>query len=315
MAMKLARLAGPQPPATTDCLDRTRGDGQQILADGRRVAFRTFGSPDGHPLIALHGTPGSRLKFEVAEPAARSCGLRIIAPDRWGYGCTDAHPAPSLAAYADDIAEFADALGLGRFAVMGVSGGGPYASAVASRLADRVTALAMAAPVGPIAGEDDPEISAFHRFCFGSLAKTPLAVGAVFSVFRAVLRVSPAVGMRLAMLRIAACDRRILSDASVSGRLGQTFVEGLRPGVSGPVIDLRLFGADWGLALDQTKAPARLWLGSADQNVPRSAARRLASRLPGCELVEIDGAGHLWIAGNYATVLGWIAKAARAHGD
>lgn len=310
MTWQQARVSVSDRMPSADGLDLSRGDGLHVLADGRRLAYREFGDPNGHPLIALHGTPGSRLKFEVAEPAARARRLRVIAPDRWGYGATDAHPEPSLARYADDITQLADGLGLDRFAVLGVSGGGPYASAVAAELGKRVSALAMAAPVGPIAGEDDREISAFHRLCFGALAQTPMAVGAVFSAFRAVLGVSPAIGMRLAMLRIAAADQQVLRQPSVSGRLGQTFIEGLRPGVTGPIIDLGLFGARWDVQLETIVTPARLWLGTTDQNVPRSAARRLAARVPGCDLVEIDGAGHLWIAGNYGTALGWVADVA-----
>ncbi|MGE3916280.1 MAG: alpha/beta fold hydrolase [Hyphomicrobiaceae bacterium] len=280
------------------------------LRDGRSVTIRDLGARDGVPLVALHGTPGSRVKFVTADAVARRHGIRLIAPDRWGYGGTSPHPRPSLTAYADDMAEVADLLGIGRFAIFGVSGGGPYAAAVASVLGDRITALALAAPVGPIAGEDDAEITPFHRFCFGPIARRPATVGAVFHAFRAMLDVSPVIGMRMAMLRIAAVDRRVLGRRDVARHLSQTFVEGLRPGVAGPVVDMQLFGTPWDVDLARCAAPARLWLGSADRNVPCSAARRLATRLPGCELVEIAGEGHLWIADNYDAVLEWVAGVA-----
>jgi pimeloyl-ACP methyl ester carboxylesterase len=284
------------------------GDGLVSIGGGRSFSYRAFGDEAGMPLFALHGTPGSRLKFVVAHPVARAVGLRVIAPDRWGYGATERHPRPSLKAFAEDMAAFADALGIGRFAIMGVSGGGPFAAAVASEMPDRVSALALAAPVGPIAGEADTEITPFHRLCFGPLAQTPAAVGALFHAFRAVLDVSPDIGMRMAMMRIAAADRRVLRQRDVAARLGETFVEGLRPGVAGPITDLGIFGAPWDVDLARAKVPARLWIGSKDQNVPRSAARRLAMRLPDCELTELGGQGHLWIATNYDVVLGWIAQ-------
>lgn len=290
-------------------LNRDAGDGSVQIADGRRLAFRIFGDPAGAPVLALHGTPGSRLKFVVADPIARNAGLCVIAPDRWGYGSTEPHPRPSLKAFAADIAEFADALGVGQFAVIGVSGGGPFAAAVASEMPDRVRALALVAPVGPIAGEADVEIMPFHRFCFGALARTPAAVGAVFYAFRAALGVSPAFGMRVATVRVPAADRRVLSQREVSDRLGHTFVEGLRPGVAGPITDLGIFSTRWDIDLAHARMPARLWIGSVDENVPRSAARRLAERLPACEVIELTDEGHLWIANNYDVVLGWIARA------
>jgi pimeloyl-ACP methyl ester carboxylesterase len=276
------------------------------LPDGRRVAYRELGATGGRPLIALHGTPGSRLKFLAAHETAVDLGLRVIAPDRWGYGATDPHPAPSLAAFAADMGQLADALGLGRFSVLGVSGGGPYAVATAALHSTRVSALALAAPVGPIRGEVDAQISAFHRLCFGAFARRHAAVGALFGGFRRVLAVSPGLGMRLAMVRVARADREVLGRGDIAIRLAHTFIEGLRPGVQGPIIDMSLFGDVWDIDPGAAAAPAKLWLGTSDQNIPRSAARRLADRLPRCDLTEVPGAGHLWIAENYATVLGWI---------
>ena len=278
------------------------------LGDGRCVAYRAFGAAHGPAVIALHGTPGSSLKFMATDAAARDLGLRVIAPDRWGYGATDAHPAPSLKAFAADMADMADRLEIDRFAILGVSGGGPYAAAIAAELGRRVTALALAAPVGPIAGEPDADISTFHRFCFGRLARSPRAVGGVFRIFRSALAISPDAGMRLAMLRISPSDRHALGRGETRLRLGRTFSDGLTPGVLGPVVDMRLFGAPWGLDLASAQPPARIWIGDQDQNVPQSAARRLARRLGACELVVLPGAGHLWIADNYPVVLRWIAQ-------
>lgn len=292
-------------------LHADRGDATCLLPDGRQIAYRTFGAGDGYPLLALHGTPGSRLKFQVADAAARRAGVRVIAPDRWGYGGTHRHAQPTLRSYAGDVVWLADSLGYERFAVLGVSGGGPFAVAVASAFPRRVTALALAAPVGPIAGEDDTEISAFHRFCFGALARSPGSVGVVFGFFRSVLGVSAGLGMRMAMARVSSADREVFRQPEVARRLGETFTEGLRPGVVGPITDMSLFGAPWDIDISRVEAPTRLWLGTVDRNVPLSAARRLAARLSACDLVEIEGAGHLWIANNYATVIDWVASAAK----
>ncbi len=299
-----AQLAASAGEVITD----EAGDGLVEIGDGRCFSYRAFGASDGHPLIALHGTPGSRLKFVVAHDTARAHGIRVIAPDRWGYGATAAHPSPSLSAFALDLGRLADRLGLERFSVLGVSGGGPYAAAVAAEMPARVVSLALAAPVGPIAGEPDDEITPFHRLCFRALALRPATVAVVFQAFKAVLDVAPDLGTRMSMLRIAAADRRILWRDDTAARLGQTFVEGLRPGVVGPVTDLGLFGAPWDIDLGRADVPARVWLGSVDQNIPRSAARRLAARLPRCELIELDGEGHLWIASNFDAVLRWVAS-------
>lgn len=86
------------------------------------------------------------------------------------------------------------------------------------------------------------------------------------------------------------------------------FAEGLRPGVEGAVTDMRIFNRPWGLPLREISAPARLWIGTADNNVPIDAAIKLAAAIPGCELIELPGEGHLWVAVNYDRVLTWIAE-------
>jgi pimeloyl-ACP methyl ester carboxylesterase len=247
------------------------------------------------------------LKFVSAHAAAKRLGIRLIAPDRWGYGATTAQRTPSLSAFANDVGRLADRLRLERFGVFGVSGGGPFAAAIAAEMPERVSSLALAAPVGPIAGEPDDEITPFHRLCFGALSQKRMAVGALFQTLRTMLDVAPDIGMRVAMLRISSADREVLSRGDVASQLGEAFIEGLRPGVVGPVTDLRLFGLPWDIDLARARVPARMWLGSADQNIPRSAARRLAARLPGCELTELHGEGHLWVANNFETVLSWVA--------
>ena len=122
------------------------------LPDGRRIGYAEYGSVDGLPAIALHGTPGSRFMFALTDEGARARGLRIIAPERPGYGLSDVHHFDTLAETAEDVEAIADALGIGRFALIGVSGGGPHAVAAAARLKDRVLRMALIGPVGPVAG-------------------------------------------------------------------------------------------------------------------------------------------------------------------
>ncbi|MEZ5856538.1 MAG: hypothetical protein R3D67_17980 [Hyphomicrobiaceae bacterium] len=108
--------------------------------------------------------------------------------------------------------------------------------------------------------------------CFGPLADSPRAVGVVFQSFRTALGLAPELGMRLAMVRVAPADRQVLRQPSTRRRLGDTFIEGLRPGVVGPITDLTLFARPWQIDLATARMPARIWLGSKDLDVPRSAA-------------------------------------------
>ena len=102
------------------------------LADGRALGFRIYGDADGTPLLFLHGTPGSRLKFVIGHETGKELGLALVAPDRWGYGLSDVPAKPSLVTFAADMAALMDYLGYRRFAVGGISGGGPFAATAAA---------------------------------------------------------------------------------------------------------------------------------------------------------------------------------------
>jgi pimeloyl-ACP methyl ester carboxylesterase len=293
----------------------TAGVADQILrlADGRALGFRVYGDAAGTPLLFLHGTPGSRLEFAIGHDDGRELGLALVVPDRWGYGLSDVPGAPSLPAFAADMAALMDHLGHRRFAVGGISGGGPYAAAVAAQLSSRVSALALVSPVGPIADSAcASSLPGFHRFCFTVLPGLPALTAGIFGIFRWSLVRSPYLASRLATLRGGRPDKDIIVQPQICERLLGSFREGLRPGMRGPITDLALFSRPWGADLEAITAPARLWIGTADKAVPLVAARALAERISGCACEELQGEGHLWVAANYARVLEWIHTAVRA---
>jgi len=93
------------------------------LADGRTLACDPTGSPVFYP--------GSRLEGRSAADTARRLGLRLIAPDRPGFGESTFQPGRTIGAWATDVAELADQIALGRFAIVGVSGGAPLPAPLA----------------------------------------------------------------------------------------------------------------------------------------------------------------------------------------
>ena len=138
----------------------------------------------GLPVLALHGTPGSRLMFALADRAARMRGIRLIAPERPGYGLSDYRPSETLAHIAEDLSAVADAYGLDRFAIIGVSGGAPFAVAAAASMPDRISLLALVCPVGELA-DGQLRLSRFQRFLFRRLARRPWATRLFFRRLRA----------------------------------------------------------------------------------------------------------------------------------
>ncbi len=279
------------------------------LLDGRSVSYRIYGRPGGRPVLSFHGTPGSHLKFAIANETAAELGLALIAVDRWGYGDTDEPEAFTLAQYAADIAQVADQLGVGRFAVLGISGGGPYAAAVAAELGGRVSAAALVAPVGPIFGSRPrPTLDAMHRLSFEVLPRIPGAIAVAFAAFRQVAKRQPTWAARVAGGRSLPADRAILGDRDFAVTLGQSFAVGMVHGTRGPVIDMQLFSCAWGVELAATQCPTQIWIGDQDRNVPLSAVEALADQIPSAALIRLGPHGHYWIARNHGQVLRWLVE-------
>jgi pimeloyl-ACP methyl ester carboxylesterase len=282
------------------------------LADGTRIGYAEFGHMQGRPVLAIHGTPGSRHMFALTDQPARERGLRIIAPERPGYGLSDYRRKDALMHTAEDVAALTDALGLERFALIGVSGGGPHAIATAASMPDRVALLALISPVGPVAEcHRCIRMTPMHRLVFTRMGRSKRACASFFWSLRGVVRWAPGIAHAALMRRVTPSDRKILTRPDVRANLRAAIKEGLRPGINGALQDLRLFCGPWGLTLAEIDVPTVMWQGSDDTIVPPAAAYHLAEALPNCRLDVVQGAGHYWVFAQFARVLDAVQGALR----
>lgn len=273
------------------------------LSDGRCIGYAEYGDPDGLPAIALHGTPGSRFMFALTDEGARARGLRIIAPERPGYGLSEFHRFETLAETASDVEALAGALGLDRFALIGVSGGGPHAVAATHLLKDRVLRLALVGPVGPIADCDHIRMSHLHQLIFSRMAPSHHAAAAFFTTLRTLIDWAPGVAYHILTQRATETDHEVLMRPEVRANLQAALREGLCNGIDGALQDLRLYCGEWDVPLGEIDVPAIMWQGSEDTIVPPDAAYQLAGALPNCQLEIIEGVGHYWVFGAFDRVL------------
>lgn len=306
----MTRIMGVEPR-----IERHGEDALLVLEGGRVIGLREYGDPDGRPILCLHGTPGSRFMFAVADDFSRAHGLRLIAPERAGFGLSTFARARPLKRCADDMAALCKALGLRRVAVAGVSGGAPFAVAFAAMHPEMVAALGLVSPVGPFAGPESPKrIGPGHAVAFRILPRVPLLYRFLFSVGRLGFLYAPQTMAAIIASRAAPSDWRALSKKRVRRNLLRGLAEGVRPGVGGTVEELRCFSRPWDLPYEKITAPTVLWQGLSDRNVPVSAALRLGELIPGCEVRRVDGAGHYWILQNYGHVLESVAQLAHQDG-
>lgn len=272
-----------------------RGTEHRIrLADERTLACLELGDPGGAPVIYFHGFPGSRLEARLAADAAERLGLRLLAPDRPGFGESTFLPGRTIGNWAADVAELTDQLGLQQFAVVGVSGGGPYALGCAARIPGRLGGVALVGALGPLAGMRSTRgMVALNRLALALAARSPSMARLAIGLAARWVRQRPERFLARMSAGAPAADRAVLTDAGYRAIFGASTAEALRQGGRGVAWELTLLARAWDFRLKEVSVPVRIWQGLADNIVPAAMARRLAGELPTSETQYLPGEGHL----------------------
>jgi pimeloyl-ACP methyl ester carboxylesterase len=205
-----------------------------------------------------------------------------------------------------DVTELADALALGRFAVMGWSLGGQYAAACAYALPRRVTRAALLAGVVPFEAEPGRAgLSALDRSLL-TLSRWAPPIAALG--IRAGVGLPSLPRLQRAIERGGTeSDREALRADPTPTAMAAAVKESIRSGTRGVIREYRIWGEPWGFDLEQIEVEVGVWQGDADTMVPLSDAELLAARIPRARLVVCPGEGHSSLPRNRcAEVVGWL---------
>jgi pimeloyl-ACP methyl ester carboxylesterase len=269
--------------------------------DGRRIAFEVSGDASDPLVVSIHGTPGSRVGTHPVVD-----GVRVLSFDRPGYGDSDPQPVRDVTAVAYEVAALADHLGVDRFGVFGISGGGPHALACAAVLPDRV--IRVASLVGPApwealgpnftAGMSESNVTEFAAAAEGRDA------------LAALLDPGSPLGseqiMEMLATELPQVDAVLLEDPAFRENLAVSITEGLRNGIGGWLDDDLAFVAPWGFDPATITAPTLIWHGTSDVLVPIGHARWLHQAIEKSELIASPGVGHLAAYAIQERVVRWL---------
>ena len=137
-----------------------------ITVNGVRLRYLDWGTRGLPPMVCLHGHTGqARIWDEFAEATRGS--YHVYALDQRGHG-ESAHAADGYARdrFVEDLAAFADALGLERFTLSGLSMGGWHSMLYAADNPERVERIVMV--------DIGPEPSEAARTSAGDRPPTPM---------------------------------------------------------------------------------------------------------------------------------------------
>ena len=290
---------------------RPKLEGNITVGDDRQIGFAEFGDPQGRAVFWLHGTPGARRQIPMeARVYAEQRQIRLIGVDRPGIGSSSPYQYDTVFAFAEDLRTIADTLGIDRFEVIGLSGGGPYTLACAAAMPDRVVAAGVLGGVAPVRGADA---------IGGGVSTLITAAAPVVEVAGAPLRLVASQLIRLirpvaepalyAYARISPeADRRLLVRPEFKAMFLDDLLNGSRKQLAAPFADVVVFARDWGFRLDEVKVPIRWWHGGRDHIVPFEHGQHVVSRLPDAQLTHLPGESHLAGLGRAEEILGTMVE-------
>jgi pimeloyl-ACP methyl ester carboxylesterase/class 3 adenylate cyclase len=247
-------------------------------SDGVRIAYATSGS--GPPVVFVVGW-GTHLKEGIGSPLYDRAGFirrlsarnTLVRYDGRGFGLSDRDVEDfSLEARVRDLEAVADALSLPRFAILGMSAGGPTAIAYAYEHPERVSKLLLgSSTVGPAASPEATPFSEEEFLGMMDLSRTSWS--------------SPRVRMMWVETLAPQADevgRRVLSEFMRVCCDGAT--------LAGFFMEYALL--DTSEMARQLRVPTLVIHGDEDQTVPMEHGRVLASLIPGSRLEILEGAAH-----------------------
>jgi pimeloyl-ACP methyl ester carboxylesterase len=261
-------------------------------------------------VVFHHGSPGASFDHPGFAAAAASRGLRVLAPSRAGYAGSTRLEGRAVAAAASDTAQLLDHLGVGRFATLGWSGGGPHALGCAALLSDRcAAALTICGPAPYLPDEFDwtegmaeENVKEFSL----SLEGGPAYDEMLDTSRAALLSMDPATVRSARDLfggLVSDVDDAAASSNDVAYLLASV-CRGLDSGVGGWRDDDQAFLRPWGFDVEEIIVPVGVWFGDQDLMVPARHGQWLAGHVKGASVRHRPGGGHLsLVLGNFDALL------------
>ncbi|MGZ4556131.1 MAG: alpha/beta fold hydrolase [Mycobacteriaceae bacterium] len=272
------------------------------LPDGRTVEVLVEGPPGRPVVLAFHGTPSTATFWSDWARPVNELGMTLVAVTRPGYTNSSRHPGRrAVDAGADSVAVL-DALGIGRVAALGYSGGCPHAlalGALAPERCSRVVAVAGVVPYG-VAGVDflegmgEENVEEFNAALDGeSSLRSWISRFGMPMLQAGADEIAEAFGDL-----VDDSDRAVLA-GGWAAELAAEFHRVHQGGPDGWIDDDLAFISPWGFEPADVAVPVTLWHAERDRMAPISHSRWLAHALPIADYREMAGMGHLALLRNH----------------
>ena len=289
----LTLLRMPRRTAVRDEIAVRSEDRVIGLRDGRRLGYAEYGDPAGRPVLFFHGLGSTRVVCPPDDGTALKQGIRLVAVDRPGIGISDPLPGRRLLDWPRDVIQLVDQLHIDRFAIVGWSGGGPYAAACGYLLPGRVTAVGLVSSPAPLAGVPEADyLLRFHRNAVRAAGRAPWMIRLALWHWGRSQRRDATSYFDRSVATMHADDRDILTEPALRIRMIENSGELFRHGGRGMYDEALVMARRWGFDPADIGVPVHIWHGGRDDTVPVRMAHYVANSIPGSRVTFYPEDGH-----------------------
>jgi len=283
------------------------------LGDGRRLGFSEYGALLGKPVLFFHSYIGSRLQVHPDHSLLEQAGIRLIVPDRPGFGLSDSTNNHTPAHWAQDVGELLDDLGIDKAPIIAFCIGATFAFACAHAMPEKVEKLVIINPLGEINSPADLKgMLPLNKMILRSgLLSHTLMRNLVNLTFRDFSK-RPEKLLEYLKKQVTPADLHTLTDNDICAVLADCYHETLLQGSDAIYKELLICLSQWESMLTEINTEVDLIHGSACRHVPLHFGKRIAGLLPNCTCHVLEDAGFYLIFEKWHKILDLAIQPLRA---
>ncbi len=277
-----------------------------LTSDGRLLAYRDFGDPEGRPVLFIHNMIGGAIWTRKMEQLARARRWRIIAPSRPGFGLSDSYPARDMELVrktCSDMRALLDQLGIDRALVIGMISSAGVGIRFAKDHPDRVVGLLNVSHAGVIDDELIDGMANPSRAMAKTYRKSATALRFLIRVAVASVDLLGPTQMLRSNFRRSEPDALLFEDKELVDAIGQGLQHAIAQGGEAFSRDGFVSLNDFSKELRSLTCRAVCLMGSEDVMYPTTHALRLMKGIPNYEAVVLENAGQFVFYGRFGEVL------------
>ena len=262
------------------------------LNDGRCLEYTEYGDPEGVPVLYFHGIIHSRQQFHPFSNYANTHGIRIIAPERPGFGATDQQEDLSPTAFAKDVKQLVNHLQLKRFYVLSEGNGGAFALACAVILPKQVVRAAIVACVPDKQFDQIKALNPFERQLYNIKQRSSKALS--FTLAKTVLKMLSKYDRLLLLMskHYYHTDRELMQSPAYRRMYQESMRNTLPNNSKGFLQDYFTRTNTWDFQTQHITTPIHIWHGDSDSYVNIKSAKKIAQSIPNCTTHFLKNHGH-----------------------